>query len=151
MVKTFSKQRKFRRIGRRLRHSHLSAKKRLQRRKAKFVQKTEKNKNVKSELNQTNNPAIITSNDILSKFSPNRNDFLYSERDNTLNDYLLREQAEFIPFIPLAISDPSISKKRHLTLYGLFDIIKQFIDKTGFKFPLDLEQKVIALYDLFCC
>ena len=150
MVKTFSKQRKFRRIGRRLRHSHLSAKKRLQRRKAKFVQKTEKNKNVKSELNQTNiPPAINTSNDILSKFSPNRNDFLYSERDNTLNDYLLREQAEFIPFIPLAISDPSISKKRHLTLYGLFDIIKQFIDKTGFKFPLDLEQKVIALYDLF--
>ena len=78
MVKTFSKQRKFRRIGRRLRHSHLSAKKRLQRRKAKFVQKTEKNKNVKSELNQTNNPVIITSNDNLSKFSPNRNDFLYS-------------------------------------------------------------------------
>ena len=68
MVKTFSKQRKFRRIRRRLRYSHLSAKKRLQRRKAKFVQKTEKNKNVKSELNQTNNPAIITSNDILSKF-----------------------------------------------------------------------------------
>ena len=150
MVKTFSKQRKFRRIRRRLRYSHLSAKKRLQRRKAKLVQKTEKNKNVKSELNQTNiPPAIITSNDILSKFSPNRNDFLYSERHNASNDYLLREKAEFIPFIPLAISDQSIIKKRHLALYGLFDIIKQFIDKTGFAFPLDLEQKVIALYDLF--
>jgi len=121
MVKTFSKQRKFRRIRRRLRYSHLSAKKRLQRRKAKLVQKTEKNKNVKSELNQTNiPPAINTSNDILSKFSPNRNDFLYSKRHNASNDYLLREKAEFIPFIPLAISDPSISKKKTFSFIWTF-------------------------------
>lgn len=150
MVKTFSKERKLKRIGGRLRHSRHSAKKRLQRRKAKLDRKTKKNENVNNQLNQMNiSPAIITTNDTLSKFSQNRIDFLVSERENALNEYFLRENLEFIPFIPLAISDPSIIKNRHLALFGLFDIIKQLVNSTGFKFPLDLEQKVIALYDLF--
>lgn len=150
MVKTFSKERKLKRIGWRRRHSRHSAKKRSQRRKAKLDRKAKKNENVNNKLNQTNiSPAINTPNDILSKFSQNRIDFLVSERENALNEYFLRENVEFIPFIPLAISDPSIIKNRHLALFGLFDIIKQLINSTGFKFPLDLEQKVIALYDLF--
>ena len=150
MVKTFSKKRKFKRIGGRQRHSRHSTKKRLQWRKSKLDLKTKKNENVNNQLNQMNiSPAVITPNDTLSKFSQNRIDFLVTERDNTLNEYFLRENVEFIPFIPLAISDPSIIKNRHLALFGLFDIIKQLINSTGFKFPLDLEQKVIALYDLF--
>ena len=150
MVKTFSKQRKFKRIGGRRRHSRRLAKKRLQRRKNKLNHKTKKNENVNNQLNQMNiSPSIIAPNDALSKFSQHRIDFLVSERDNALNEYFLRENAEFIPFIPLAISDPSIIKKRHLTLFGLFDIIKQLINTTGIKFPLDFEHKVIALYDLF--
>ena len=150
MVKKISKKAKFKRIGGRRKHLSHSAKKRLRKRKEKSDQKTKEKQNVNNQLNQMNiSPTIITQNDPLSKFSPNRIDFLVSKRDDALDDFFLRENAEFIPFIPLAISDTSIIKNRRLSLFGLFDIIKQIIKTYGFKFPLDFEQKVIALYDLF--
>ena len=150
MVKTILKKRKFKAIGSRQRQLRRLAKNRLRKKKSKPVRKTKKNKKLNNKIHQINiSPAHIIPNDPLSRFSQDRIDFLYSERENVLNEYFTRENAEFIPYIPLAISDPSIIKKRHLALYGLFDIINQLINTTRLKFPLDFAQKIMALYDLF--
>ena len=150
MVKTFIKIRKFKSIGPRRRRFRRILKQRLQKKKAKSRQKSPEKKDLNNQSHQMNiSPAVFSPHDILSKFSPDRINFLFSEGDNAINQYFEKENEEFIPYIPLAITDPGIITKRHKALYGLFDIIKQIITSTGFKFPLDLEQKVIALYDYF--
>ena len=83
-----SKKAKFKRIGGRRKHLSHSAKKRLRKRKEKWDLKTKEKQNVNNQLNQMNiSPTIITQNDPLSKFSPNRINFLVSKRDDALDDF----------------------------------------------------------------
>ncbi len=83
MVKTFIKIRKFKSIGPRRRRFRRILKQRLQKKKAKSRQKSPEKKDLNNQSHQMNiSPAVFSPHDILSKFSPDRINFLPISKNN---------------------------------------------------------------------
>ena len=146
MVKTFLKIRKFKTLGpRRIRG------RRAERRKALKIK--EKMKEKKAKINKINNffPSLNTSTkeDILSIYSKDRIEFLFSESDNVINEYLTKEIEEFVPYFSQEPINPLMKKQRTCIIYGLFDLINKITAGSNYVFPENFMHSVIALYDYF--
>ena len=146
MVKTFLKIRKFKTLGpRRIRG------RRAERRKALKIK--EKMKEKKAKINKINNffPSLNTSTkeDILSIYSKDRIEFLFSESDNVINEYLTKEIEEFVPYFSQEPINPLMKKQRTCIIYGLFDLINKITVGSNYVFPENFMHSVIALYDYF--
>ena len=146
MVKTFLKIRKFKTLGpRRIRG------RRAERRKALKIK--EKMKEKKAKINKINNffPSLNTSTkeDILSIYSKDRIEFLFSESDNVINEYLTKEIEEFVPYFSQEPINPLMKKQRTCIIYGLFDLINKITAGSNYVFSENFMHSVIALYDYF--
>ena len=146
MVKTFLKIRKFKTLGpRRIRG------RRAERRKALKIK--EKMKEKKAKINKIHNffPSLNTSTkeDILSIYSKDRIEFLFSESDNVINEYLTKEIDEFVPYFSQEPINPLMKKQRTCIIYGLFDLINKITAGSNYVFPENFMHSVIALYDYF--
>ena len=146
MVKTFLKIRKFKTLRpRRIRGG------RAERRKA--HKKKEKKREKKAKINKFNYvfPSIDNpiKEDILSKYSKDRIEFLFCERDNVLNDYLTKEIEEFIPYFSQEPINPLMKKRRSCFIYGLFDLLNKITTCFNYIFPENFIHSVLALYDYF--
>lgn len=123
-----------------------------------------KSKNKKSEINpkfknissaQPSSPPPILDvpqyEDNISKFNKARIEFLFAERDNTLNDYFLRETEEFElnMYIQKENTNERLQKIRNFLLYSLLDIKAQITTIFNYTFPANFVHSVIALFDLF--
>ena len=146
MVKTFLKIRKFKTLGpRRIRG------RRAERRKALKIK--EKKKEKKAKINKIHNffPSlnIPTKEDILSRYSKDRIEFLFSESGNVINEYLTKEIEEFVPYFSQEPINPLMKKQRTCIIYGLFDLINKITAGSNYVFPENFMHSVIALYDYF--
>ena len=146
MVKTFLKIRKFKTLRpRRIRG------RRAERRKALKIK--EKKKEKKTKINKIHNffPSlnIPTKEDILSRYSKDRIEFLFSESDNVINEYLTKEIEEFVPYFSQEPINPLMKKQRTCIIYGLFDLINKITAGSNYVFPENFMHSVIALYDYF--
>ena len=146
MVKTFLKIRKFKTLRpRRIRG------RRAERRKALKIK--EKKKEKKTNINKIHNffPSlnIPTKEDILSRYSKDRIEFLFSESDNVINEYLTKEIEEFVPYFSQEPINPLMKKQRTCIIYGLFDLINKITAGSNYVFPENFMHSVIALYDYF--
>ena len=144
MVKTFIKIKKF--VPK---HPKRIRGKRAQRRKFHKIKKQEKkskkSKNITFKIPSLDDPF---KKDILSRYSNDRIEFLFSEGNNVINEYLIKEIEEFIPFSEESIA-PLMKEKRHFVIYGMFDIISKINTLCNYKFPQNFLHSVIALYDYF--
>ena len=146
MVKTFLKIRKFKTLGpRRIRG------RRAEKRKALKIK--EKKKEKKAKINKIHNffPSLNTptKEDILSIYSKDRIEFLFSESDNVINEYLTKEIEEFVPYFSQEPINPLMKKQRTCIIYGLFDLINKITAGSNYVFPENFMHSVIALYDYF--
>ena len=144
MVKTFIKIKKF--VPK---HPKRIRGKRAQRRKFHKIKKQEKkskkSKNITFKIPSLDDPF---KKDILSRYSNDRIEFLFSEGNNVINEYLTKEKEEFIPFSEESIA-PHMKEKRHFVIYGMFDMINKINTLCNYKFPQNFLHSVIALYDYF--
>ena len=92
---------------------------------------------------------IHSKEDILSRYSKDRIEFLFDESENVLNDYLTKEIEEFIPYISQEPVNPSMKKQRNCIIYGLFDLMNKITNGFNYTFPENFMHSVIALYDYF--
>ena len=146
MVKTFLNIRRFKTLRpRRIRG------RRAERRKALKIK--EKKKEKKAKINKIHNffPSlnIPTKEDILSRYSKDRIEFLFSESDNVINEYLTKEIEEFVPYFSQEPINPLMKKQRTCIIYGLFDLINKITAGSNYVFPENFMHSVIALYDYF--
>lgn len=146
MVKTFLNIRRFKTLRpRRIRG------RRAERRKALKIK--EKKKEKKAKINKIHNffPSLNTSTkeDILSRYSKDRIEFLFSESDNVINEYLTKEIEEFVPYFSQEPINPLMKKQRTCIIYGLFDLINKITAGSNYVFPENFMHSVIALYDYF--
>ena len=146
MVKTFLKIKKSKKLRpRRIRGG------RAERRKAHKIK--EKKKEEKDQINKISylfsSMNIHSKEDILSRYSKDRIEFLFDESENVLNDYLTKEIEEFIPYISQEPVNPSMRKQRNCVIYGLFDLMNKITTGFNYTFPENFMHSVIALYDYF--
>ena len=146
MVKTFLNIRRFKTLRpRRIRG------RRAERRKALKIK--EKKKEKKAKINKIHNffPSlnIPTKEDILSRYSKDRIEFLFSESGNVINEYLTKEIEEFVPYFSQEPINPLMKKQRTCIIYGLFDLINKITAGSNYVFPENFMHSVIALYDYF--
>ena len=146
MVKTFLNIRRFKTLRpRRIRG------RRAERRKALKIK--EKKKEKKAKINKIHNffPSLNTptKKDILSRYSKDRIEFLFSESDNVINEYLTKEIEEFVPYFSQEPINPLMKKQRTCIIYGLFDLINKITAGSNYVFPENFMHSVIALYDYF--
>ena len=146
MVKTFLKIKKSKTLRpRRIRGG------RTERRKAHKIK--EKKKEEKDQISKISylfsSMNIHSKEDILSRYSKDRIEFLFDESENVLNDYLTKEIEEFIPYISQEPVNPSMKKKRNCVIYGLFDLMNKITTGFNYTFPENYMHSVIALYDYF--
>jgi len=146
MVKTFLKIKKSKTLRpRRIRGG------RSERRKAHKIK--EKKKEEKDQISKISylfsSMNIHNKEDILSRYSKDRIEFLFDESENVLNDYLTKEIEEFIPYISQEPVNPSMKKQRNCVIYGLFDLMNKIATGFNYTFPENYMHSVIALYDYF--
>ena len=146
MVKTFLKIKKSKKLRpRRIRGG------RSERRKAHKIK--EKKKEEKDQISKISylfsSMNIHNKEDILSRYSKDRIEFLFDESENVLNDYLTKEIEEFIPYISQEPVNPSMKKQRNCVIYGLFDLMNKITTGFNYTFPENFMHSVIALYDYF--
>ena len=146
MVKTFLKIKKSKTLRpRRIRGG------RSERRKAHKIK--EKKKEEKDQISKISylfsSMNIHNKEDILSRYSKDRIEFLFDESENVLNDYLTKEIEEFIPYISQEPVNPSMRKQRNCVIYGLFDLMNKITTGFNYTFPENFMHSVIALYDYF--
>ena len=146
MVKTFLNIRRLKTLRpRRIRG------RRAERRKALKIK--EKKKEKKAKINKIHNffPSLNTptKEDILSRYSKDRIEFLFSESDNVINEYLTKEIEEFVPYFSQEPINPLMKKQRTCIIYGLFDLINKITAGSNYVFPENFIHSVIALYDYF--
>ena len=146
MVKTFLKIKKSKTLRpRRIRGG------RSERRKAHKIK--EKKKEEKDQISKISylfsSMNIHNKEDILSRYSKDRIEFLFDESENVLNDYLTKEIEEFIPYISQEPVNPSMKKQRNFVIYGLFDLMNKITTGFNYTFPENFMHSVIALYDYF--
>ena len=146
MVKTFLKIKKSKTLRpRRIRGG------RAERRKAHKIK--EKKKEEKDQISKISyffsSMNIHNKEDILSRYSKDRIEFLFDESENVLNDYLTKEIEEFIPYISQEPVNPSMKKQRNCVIYGLFDLMNKITTGFSYTFPENFMHSVIALYDYF--
>ena len=146
MVKTFLKIKKSKTLRpRRIRGG------RSERRKAHKIK--EKKKEEKDQISKISylfsSMNIHNKEDILSRYSKDRIEFLFDESENVLNDYLTKEIEEFIPYISQEPVNPSMKKQRNFVIYGLFDLMNKITTGFNYTFPENYMHSVIALYDYF--
>ncbi len=146
MVKTFLKIKKSKKLRpRRIRGG------RAERRKAHKIK--EKKKEEKDQISKISylfsSMNIHSKEDILSRYSKDRIEFLFDESENVLNDYLTKEIEEFIPYISQEPVNPSMKKQRNCVIYGLFDLMNKITTGFNYTFPENYMHSVIALYDYF--
>jgi hypothetical protein len=146
MVKTFLKIKKSKTLRpRRIRGG------RAERRKAHKIK--EKKKEEKDQISKISylfsSMNIHSKEDILSRYSKDRIEFLFDESENVLNDYLTKEIEEFIPYISQEPVNPSMKKQRNCVIYGLFDLMNKITTGFNYTFPENYMHSVIALYDYF--
>ena len=146
MVKTFLKIKKSKTLRpRRIRGG------RSERRKAHKIK--EKKKEEKDQISKISyffsSMNIHNKEDILSRYSKDRIEFLFDESENVLNDYLTKEIEEFIPYFSQEPVNPSMKKQRNCVIYGLFDLMNKITTGFNYTFPENFIHSVIALYDYF--
>ena len=146
MVKTFLKIKKSKKLRpRRIRGG------RAERRKAHKIK--EKKKEEKDQISKISylfsSMNIHSKEDIFSRYSKDRIEFLFDESENVLNDYLTKEIEEFIPYISQEPVNPSMKKQRNCVIYGLFDLMNKITTGFNYTFPENYMHSVIALYDYF--
>ena len=146
MVRTFLKIRKFKTLRpRRIRG------RRIERRKAhKIKTKMKEKKSKKRNIQDISSlPESLYKEDILSRYSKDRIEFLFSESDNVLHEYFSKEIEEFNPYFSLEATNPGMKKQRNCIIFGLFDFINKISTFCHYKFPENFRHSVIALYDYF--
>lgn len=148
MVKTLVKIKKFKSIG----SKHFQAR-RIERRKSskiKAKKKLKKNQN-KNISHSNNNIAVPTTippqEDKLSRYSKSQNIFLFSLKDNVIQEYFYKEKEEFIPY-PYVNND-GMKRKRNCIIYGLHYLLNNITSCFGFKFPENFKYSAMKLYDYF--
>ena len=146
MVKTFLKIKKSKTLRpRRIRGG------RAERRKAHKIK--EKKKEEKDQISKISylfsSMNIHNKEDILSRYSKDKIEFLFDESENVLNDYLTKEIEEFIPYTSQEPVNPSMKKQRNFVIYGLFDLMNKITTGFNYTFPENYMHSVIALYDYF--
>ena len=150
MGKALRKIKKFRTIrSRRIRN------RRIRRRTQKIEDRKEINDNNKAQI-ENNQPITEippqmppAQEDILSRYSKDRIDFLYAERENIINEYLTKEIEEFDPHFSAEAINGNMTIKRNCIIYCLYDILNNITKTFGYRFPENFKHSVIALYDYF--
>lgn len=146
MVKTFSKIKKFKSLGaRRVRGNPIE--KRKERKMKDKLRAKKENIRINISLYGTLQLPINTClNSKLSSLSKDKIYFLISEGDNILNDYLIKENEEFVPNIPMPAT---LNKKRTFLIYCFYELKKNITNMFNYKFPDNFAHSVIALFDFF--
>ena len=146
MVKTFLKIKKFISLPPKRIRGKRAERRKLHKRKSQKREKFSKIKeNVAFKIPDLENSL---EEDILSKYSKDRIEFLFSEGNNVINEYLSKEIEEFIPFSKEQIP-PSLKEKRYFIIYSMFDLINKINALSDYKFPENFLHSVIALFDYF--
>ena len=131
MVKTFLKIKKFISLPPKRIRGKRAERRKLHKRKSQKREKFSKIKeNVAFKIPDLENSL---EEDILSKYSKDRIEFLFSEGNNVINEYLSKEIEEFIPFSKEQIP-PSLKEKRYFIIYSMFDLINKINALSDYKF-----------------